>query len=81
MNRRILAVIDSRARCHDNAMWRLCSFPVGTLELLTTDSLSPNMKLSFTGTANNFSSAWGLGLGNANNTSYMFYENGRNLVN
>ena len=37
-------------------------------------------KLSFTGTANNFSSAWGLGLGNANNTSYMFYENGRNLV-
>ena len=37
-------------------------------------------KISFTGTANNFSSAWGLGLGNANNTTAMFYESGMSLV-
>tara|TARA_R110002020_G_scaffold468934_1_gene693566 strand:+ start:5 stop:1921 length:1917 start_codon:yes stop_codon:yes gene_type:complete len=35
--------------------------------------------LSFTGTANNFSSAWGLGLGNCTNISYMFYRVGSNL--
>ena len=37
-------------------------------------------KLSFTGTANNFSSAWGLGLGNCTSITSMFYENGRDLV-
>ena len=35
--------------------------------------------LSFTGTANNFSSAWGLGLGNCTTTSYVFYRVGTNL--
>ena len=37
-------------------------------------------KLGFTGTANNFSSAWGLGLGNCTTLSHMFYENGMSLV-
>ena len=37
-------------------------------------------KISFTGAANNFSTAWGLGLGNCTSLSYMFYENGMSLV-
>jgi len=36
-------------------------------------------KISFTGSANNFSTAWGLGLGNCTSIAYMFYEGGTNL--
>jgi surface protein len=37
-------------------------------------------KISFTGAANNFSTAWGLGLGNCNNLNYIFTSNGTSLV-
>jgi len=38
------------------------------------------VKLSFTGAANNFSTAWGLGLGPCTSTTYMFLNSGRNRV-
>ncbi len=37
-------------------------------------------KLSFTGATNNFSNAWGLGLGNCTNLSFMFYSTGTDLA-
>jgi hypothetical protein len=46
----ILAAIASQTLCHDSAICRLCNLPAGMFELFTTDSLSPNMKLSLTGT-------------------------------
>jgi hypothetical protein len=50
MKRNTLAAIVSRTVCQDNAICLLCNFPAGMFELLTTDSLSPNMKLSLIGT-------------------------------
>ena len=42
-NWQISAAMDSRTLWYDNALCRLCSLDVSFIELLTTDSLSPNM--------------------------------------
>ena len=51
IKRSVLAAIDSLTLCQDSAICLLCNLPAGIFELLTTDSLSPNMKLSLTGTS------------------------------